>query len=263
VPNTTAWQAAKVLSMRAETARVKTIRFEVNGWTGHLPGQHADVRLTADDGYRAERSYPIASPPEDDALEITVERLEQGEVSPYLTSELQPGESVELRGPIGGHFVWFAAGARNPLLLIAGGSGVVPLVCVLRHWLFARGPVPAALLYSSRALGDLIFHEELRELADANPQFALQLTLTRHDPPNWSGATGCIHSSLVGSAVQGLRGVADSFVCGPARFVEAASVLLQAGVPAAAIRSERFGARRGWGQISSNAENPMAARSPE
>src|SRR5918997_2641495 len=161
VPKATAWQAATVVSIREETHRVKTIRFAVSNWPGHVPGQHADVRLTAEDGYRAERSFSIASPPEVSGLELTVERLDDGEVSPFLTGELQPDDTIQLRGPIGGHFVWSAMAPRHPLLLVGGGSGIVPLMCILRHRKLSGSAVPTALLYSARTRGDAIFYSEL------------------------------------------------------------------------------------------------------
>ena len=169
VPKPSAWQPATVVSVRDETPRVKTIQFAVPNWPGHVPGQHADVRLTAEDGYRAERSYSIASPPEVSGLELTVERLQDGEVSPFLTGQLQPGDTIELRGPIGGYFVWSAFERRTPLLLVAGGVGVVPLMCMLRHRRWSGSTVPAALLYSSRTREEVIYHEELTALAAAIP----------------------------------------------------------------------------------------------
>jgi ferredoxin-NADP reductase len=237
-----AWQPATVVSIREETPRVKTIRFAVGDWPGHLAGQHADVRLTAEDGYRAERSYSIASPPEDSAVELTVERLEDGEVSPFLTGQLQPGDSVELRGPIGGHFVWSAREQRNPLLLVGGGSGIVPLMCMLRHRRLSGSAVPATLLYSARTRHDVIYHDELTEIAGSDPRFTLRITLTRDVQSGWSGAIGRIDLLAVQSLFQDVDGVADTFVCGSAGFVEAASaLLLQAGQPRNTIRTERFG----------------------
>src|SRR5688572_22554094 len=228
--------------MREETYRVKTIQFAVSNWPGHLPGQHADVRLTAEDGYRAERSYSIASPPEVPALELTVDRLEDGEVSPFLTGELQPDDMIQLRGPVGGYFVWSAAGRQNPLLLIAGGSGVVPLMCMLRHRKLSGSTVPAALLYSCRTREDVIYQEELAALARSDPRFTLQMTLTRDSAPGWPGRVGRIDLPAVQALLEGLGGVVDSFVCGPNGFVEVASALLvQAGQPDYAIRTERFG----------------------
>jgi ferredoxin-NADP reductase len=241
-PKPAAWQAARVVSIREETRRVKTIQFAVGNWPGHLPGQHADVRLTAEDGYRAERSYSIASPPEVPALELTVERLEDGEVSPFLTDQLRPDDTIQLRGPIGGYFVWSAFEQRSPLLLVAGGSGVVPLMCMLRHRKLSGSALPAALLYSSRTREDVIYHEELTALARSDPGFTLRMTLTRDSAPGWPGRIGRIDLPAVQTLLEGLGGVVDSFVCGPDGFVEAASsLLLQAGQPRDSIRTERFG----------------------
>jgi ferredoxin-NADP reductase len=243
-PKPTTWQAATVISIREETPRVKTIRFAVPNWPGHLAGQHADVRLTAEDGYRAERSYSIASPPEAPGPELTVERLDEGEVSPFLTGHLRPGDAIELRGPIGGHFVWSAEEARRPLLLVGGGSGVVPLMCMLRHRRLSGSPVvPAALLYSCRTREDAIYHKELGEIAQSDAGFMLRITLTRERPPGWFGTLGRIDLPMIRALLERLGEVADCFVCGRAGFVEAASVLLlQAGQPGEAIRAERFGA---------------------
>jgi ferredoxin-NADP reductase len=242
VPKASAWQPATVVSIREETRRVKTVRFAVSNWRGHVPGQHADVRLTAEDGYRAERSYSIASPPEASALELTVERLDDGEVSPFLTDQLQPDDTIQLRGPIGGHFVWSALERRHPLLLLGGGSGVVPLMCMLRHRRLSGSAVPAALLYSARTREDLIYHDELTDLAGNDPRFTLRITLTRDVEPGWSGAIGRVDLAAVQALLKDLGGVADTFVCGSASFVEAASALLvQAGQPRDAIRTERFG----------------------
>jgi ferredoxin-NADP reductase len=242
-PKPTSWQEATVISIRDETPRVKTIRFAVPNWPGHLAGQHADVRLTAEDGYRAERSYSIASPPDAPGPELTVERLDDGEVSPFLTSELQPEETIELRGPIGGHFVWSAPEARRPLLLVGGGSGVVPLMCMLRHRRLSGSTVPVALLYSCRTRQDVIYHTELDDIARGDLRFMLQVTLTRERPPGWSGTLGRIDLHMVRALLDRLGGMADCFVCGRDGFVEAASVLLmQAGQPSESIRTERFGA---------------------
>jgi ferredoxin-NADP reductase len=242
VPRATAWQAATVVSIREETRRVKTIRFAVSDWPGHLPGQHADVRLTAEDGYRAERSFSIASPPEVSGVELTVERLDGGEVSPFLTGQLQPDDAIELRGPIGGSFVWSGFERRNPLLLVAGGSGVVPLMCMLRHRRLSGSTVPAALLYSCRTREEVIYHEELADIARSDPRFTLRITLTRDSAPGWSGGVGRIDLPAVQALVRSLGGVVDSFVCGSDGFVELASdLLMQAGQPSHAVRTERFG----------------------
>jgi ferredoxin-NADP reductase len=200
------------------------------------------VRLTAEDGYRAERSYSIASPPEVSALELTVDRLDDGEVSPFLTGQLRPDDTIELRGPIGGHFVWSASEPRSPLLLLAGGSGVVPLMCMLRHRKLSGSDVPAALLYSARTREDVIYHGELTDFARSDPQFTLQMTLTRDSAPDWSGRIGRIDLAIIKQLVDGLGEVVDSFVCGPDGFVEtAAELLVQAGQPRDTIRTERFG----------------------
>jgi ferredoxin-NADP reductase len=221
---------------------VKTIRFDVGNWPGHLPGQHADVRLTADDGYRAERSYSIASPPEMPGVELTVDRLDDGEVSPFLTDQVQPGDTIELRGPIGGYFVWAASERERPLFLIAGGTGVVPLMCMLRHRRLSGSVIPTALLYSCRTREDVVYHAELTGLAREDPRFTLLITLTRDSAPGWSGRVGRIDLPAVEALVEDLGGVVDSFVCGPDGFVEAAAALvLQSGQPRDAIRTERFG----------------------
>jgi ferredoxin-NADP reductase len=241
-PRPSAWQAATVVALRDETPRIKTLELSLSSWPGHLPGQHADVRLTAADGYRAERSYSIASPPEASGLELTVERLDDGEVSPFLTGQLQPGDTIEVRGPIGGYFVWTAAGARNPLLLVAGGTGVVPLMCILRHRRLSGSPVPAALLYSCRTRADVIYRDELSAMARGDPGLTLRIALTRDPAPGWSGAVGRIDLPTVRGQLERLGGVADSYVCGSNGFVGAASaLLLEAGQPAEAIRTERFG----------------------
>ena len=241
LPRPTAWQPATVVSMREETPRVKTIRFAVSSWPGHLPGQHADVRLTAEDGYRAERSYSLASPTEA-GVELTVERLDDGEVSPFLTDQLQPGETIQLRGPIGGHFVWSAPEARRPLLLVGGGSGIVPLMCMLRHREISGSSVRAALVYSCRRRAEVIYHDEFVGMAGRDPQLTLLVTLTREEPAGWPGGIGRITLPGIQALLKDLGGDVDSFVCGSAGFVEVASALLvRAGQPTEAIRTERFG----------------------
>jgi ferredoxin-NADP reductase len=239
-PRPSAWQTATVVSVREETRRVKTVRFAVAGWPGHLAGQHADVRLIAADGYRAERSYSIASPPEDSELELTIDRLEGGEVSPFLTDHLHPNDTIQLRGPIGGHFVWSAARTR-PLLLVGGGSGIVPLMCMLRHRRLAGSEVPA-VLYSARTRDDIIYRGELASLAESSRQLTVRVTLTRDLAPGWTGGRGRIDRRDVEPLLERLGGGADCFVCGTDGFVEAASTLLiQAGQPGETIHTERFG----------------------
>lgn len=237
-----AWTPVAVDAIRAETSRVTTIAFATRTWLAHLPGQHVDVRLTAADGYRAARAYSIGSPPEAPGFELTVERLEDGEVSPFLTDRLRPGDAVEVRGPIGGHFVWAAARASRPLLLVAGGTGIVPLMCMLRHRRSSTEGVPAALLYSCRTRDEVVFRDELAALARGDRALELTLTLTRDAGPGWRGRVGRIDAALVRDRVRRFGGAADAFVCGSSRFVEAAAALLAgAGLPSGAIRTERFG----------------------
>src|SRR5437667_1186563 len=181
------WQFGEVLATQVETARTKSIMLAVPNWMGHRPGQHVDVRLTAEDGYQAERSYSIASPPEEDQhVTLTVEQLDDGEVSPYLTDELRVGDKLELRGPIGGYFVWEAR-MGGPLLLVAGGSGIVPLMAMLRHRAAVGSTVPARLLYSSRSYADVIYRDELDRLDQPDQMLEVAHTLTRVQPSGWTG----------------------------------------------------------------------------
>jgi ferredoxin-NADP reductase len=235
------WRLAEVAEVRPETERVATLALEVPGWDGHLPGQHLDVRLTAEDGYVAERSYSIASAPDGERVELAVERLDDGEVSPYLTEELRAGDQLELRGPVGGYFVW-EPGRGGPLLLVAGGSGVVPLMAMLRHRAATASQVPARLLYSSRSLEDVIFREELERLAGAGDGLTVTHALTRAQPPGWSGYARRIDAVMLEEVGwrPGERPLA--YVCGPTRLVEAvAGQLVALGHDPARVRTERFG----------------------
>jgi ferredoxin-NADP reductase len=234
------WQLGDVAELIDETPRVKTIALDVPEWQGHRAGQHVDVRLTAEDGYQAQRSYSIASAPEDDRLALTVERLEDGEVSPYLAEELVVGDKLELRGPIGGYFVW-EAGDDRPLLLVGGGSGVVPLMAMLRHRAATGATTPARLLYSARSLDDVIYREELGRLAAAEANLDVLYTLTRSQPPGWTGYARRVDGEMLSEvAFQGDTGVA--FVCGATRFVEAvADGLLAVGYAPERVKTERFG----------------------
>src|SRR6185312_1419035 len=181
------WQLGEVVATHTETPRTRSITLEMHSWPGHRPGQHVDVRLTAADGYQAERSYSIASPSEAGTrVTLTVERLEGGEVSPYLVDELRVGDQLELRGPIGGYFVWEAQ-MGGPLLLVAGGSGIVPLMAMLRHRAAARSTVPTVLLYSSRSLEEVIYRDELDRLVKNTTVLEVVHTLTRAQPPGWTG----------------------------------------------------------------------------
>lgn len=223
-----------------ETARARSIVLEVPEWPGHMPGQHLDVRLTADDGYQAQRSYSIASAPEEARLMLTVERIDDGEVSPYLTGELRVGDSFELRGPIGGHFSWRVEMA-GPLLLLGGGSGLVPLMAMLRHRAAHHSALPARLLLSARSVEDVLYRDELAALAHSDG-LEIHTTLTRERPPGWQGGARRIDLEMLTCA--GLGPVPDPriYVCGPTPFVErAADLLVELGHPPAAVHTERFG----------------------
>jgi ferredoxin-NADP reductase len=234
------WQLGEVAELVDETPRVKTILLDAPDWAGHRAGQHVDVRLTAEDGYMAERSYSIASAPEDGRLAITVERLDDGEVSPYLAEELVVGDKLEFRGPIGGYFVWEAR-EGGPLLLVGGGSGVVPLRAMLRHRAAMGLDTPARLLYSSRSLADVIYHDELDMLDSADPHLEVRYALTREQPEGWSGYSRRVDEEILrDTAYPNAQGIA--FVCGPTRFVETvADGLVAIGYAPEQVRTERFG----------------------
>jgi ferredoxin-NADP reductase len=234
------WQVASVASVTDETATVRTIRLDVPQWPGHRAGQHLDVRLTAEDGYRAERSYSIASAP-GEPVAITVERLEDGEVSPYLTEELRPGDQLELRGPIGGYFVWEPADG-GPLMLLAGGSGIVPLRAILRHRERSGSDVPVRLLYSSRSWADVIYRTELGELAGVQVTHAL----TRQQPPGWAGYARRVDPPMLAETAWPASQAPLAYACGPTSFVETvASGLVALGYQPQRVRTERFGATGG------------------
>jgi ferredoxin-NADP reductase len=235
------WQLAEVAELVDETPATRSILLDLPEWPGHLPGQHVDVRLTAEDGYQAQRSYSIASAPEEPRLALTVERLEDGEVSPYLTQELRPGDRIEVRGPIGGYFVWTAEPA-GPLLLVAGGSGVVPLMAMLRHRAAVGAATPARLLYSARSLEDVIYRAELERLAAAQDGAEVVLTLTRAQPAGWGGYARRIDEEMLREVAWGSEEAPRVFVCGPTRLVESvASTLVGMGHEPALIKTERFG----------------------
>ena len=216
--------------------------FDVPGWGGHRAGQHVDVRLTAPDGYQAQRSYSIASPPEDGMrVALTVERLDDGEVSSFLVDDVRTGDEIELRGPIGGYFTWDVRDG-GPLMLIGGGSGVVPLMAMVRHRAAAAAPVPARLLYSVRAIDDVIYHAELDRIAAADPTFMPTLTLTRAQPPGWTGLHRRVDADMLEQAVWPAADAPRVFVCGPTPFVESvADILVQLGHAPQHIKTERFG----------------------
>ncbi len=235
------WRQAAVVATRDETPRARTLVLAVPGWPGHLPGQHLDVRLTAEDGYQAQRSYSLASPPEDPRPAITVERIEDGEVSPYLANELRQGDQLELRGPIGGYFTW-TAGQGGPLLLVAGGSGIVPLMAMLRHRAATGSAAPARLLYSSRTYDDIFYRAELDRLVARDDGLTVVHTLTRRLPTDWSGRRGRIDRALLQEVAWTPAEHMHAFVCGPSALVEAvATALVNLGHEPARVKTERFG----------------------
>jgi ferredoxin-NADP reductase len=240
------WESVKVGTVTDETARTRTLRLEVPDWPGpgvgqQRAGQHLDLRLTADDGYQAERAYSIASAP-GEPLAITVERLDDGEVSPYLTEDAQPGDQLEVRGPIGGYFVW-EPGSGGPLFLAAGGSGVVPLRAILHERSRAGSSVPVKLLYSSRSLADVIYRTEL----DSPPDGVEVIhTLTRSQPPMWKGYARRVDAQMLAEVAWPAADRPLAYVCGPTNFVESvASGLVGLGYPAGRVKTERFGATGG------------------
>jgi len=233
------WLVAEVVDVVPETPRVKTIAFDVPPWPGHLPGQHVDVRLTAEDGYQAQRSYSIASAPDGSRVELTVERIDDGEVSPYLADELQPGNQIELRGLVGGYFVWEPS-RGGPLLLVAGGSGVVPLMAMLRRRAAADSNVEATLLYSSRSWEDVIYRDELDRLSGDG--LSVVHTLTRSQPAGWQGYSRRVDADLLREVGPAAVQRPQVYVCGPTPFVEAvAEGLVALGHEPQAIKTERFG----------------------
>jgi ferredoxin-NADP reductase len=236
------WQLGEVVATRPETPRTKSITLALPNWMGHRAGQHVDVRLTAEDGYQAERSYSIASPPEEQPrVTLTVERIDDGEVSPYLTDELRVGDRLELRGPIGGYFVWEMP-MGGPLLLVAGGSGIVPLMAMLRHRAAIGSTVPTRLLYSSRSFEDIIYRGELMRLDEADQMLEVVHTLTRSHPPGWTGYTRRIDTDMLREVAWPADQHPLVFICGPTPFVEtAAASFVTLGYEPAHIKTERFG----------------------
>lgn len=236
------WQAGEVTGIKTETPRTKTLTLALPKWIAHRPGQHYDVRLTAPDGYQTERSYSVASAPERAGeIELTIERIEEGEVSPYLDDVLEPGDKLEVRGPIGGYFVWDVA-LGGPLLLVGGGSGIVPLMAMLRHRVANHSTIPTRLLYSSRSPDDVIYRAELEQLAETDAALAVFFTFTRSAPPGWTGYQRRIDLAMLDEVMRPLGTGVLAYVCGPTPFVEAAAnTLVSTGVPAQRLRTERFG----------------------
>jgi len=234
------WRTLNVLEIVAESTHAKTIVLDRDGWPAHLAGQHVDVRLTAEDGYQAERSYSIASAPEAAHLALTIERIDDGEVSPYLTDELRPGDQLELRGPIGGHFTWRVEDG-GPLLLVAGGSGLVPLMAMLRHRAARAASLDTRLLASSRTWADLLYRDELLRIADEEGMRA-RFTLTREQPPGWTGFDRRVDAEMLEQVGPAPGDRPKIFVCGPTPFVEhAADALVGLGHAPAGVHAERFG----------------------
>ena len=233
------WQVADVVDVVAETPRVKTIAFDVPDWPGHRAGQHVDVRLTAEDGYQAQRSYSIASTPERARIDLTVVRIDDGEVSPYLTDELRPGDQIELRGPIGGYFVWEPS-QGGPLLLVAGGSGVAPLMAMIRLRAAAGSNTDMRLLSSSRSWDDIIYRAELDRLSGNG--LTVVHTLTGSQPPGWTGYGRRVDADMLAEVGPGPAERPLVYVCGPTPFVETvAEALVHLGHDARGIKTERFG----------------------
>ncbi len=235
------WLTAEIIELRDEAAKVRSLFLDVPGWPGHFAGQHLDVRLTGEDGYQAQRSYSIASPPEEPRIELTVQHLEAGEVSTYLTTEAQAGDRFQIRGPIGGHFVWRSA-MREPLFLIAGGSGVVPLMAMLRHRAAAGVTVPATLLYSSRSEGDIIYRDELDRLAADDSGLNVVHALTDAQPAGWTGEKKRIDAEMLARVGFPPSERPRIYICGPTGLVEAASrTLVELGHAPEMVKTERFG----------------------
>jgi ferredoxin-NADP reductase len=241
-PRALGWQLATITGTRDETPTVRSFTLGLPEWTGHRPGQHVDLRLTAADGYSVERSYSIASEPERAGeVDITVERIEGGEVSPFLHEVVVPGDRLEVRGPIGGYFVWDAA-LGGPLLLVAGGSGVVPLMAMARHRARAGMTIPTSLVFSSRTFDEIIYRDELDTLASAGDGFEVIHTLTRQQPPGWTGFTRRIDEPMLADALESLGPATRAYACGPTALVEVvANALVRLGLPPDRIRTERFG----------------------
>jgi ferredoxin-NADP reductase len=234
------WRTASVLETVAENEHAATIGLDVADWPGQIAGQHVDVRLTAEDGYQAERSYSIASAPEDEHVSLTVERIDDGEVSPYLVDELRVGDTFELRGPIGGPFTWRVEDG-GPLLLVGGGSGVVPLMAMLRHHRARGSRIELRMLVSARSWTDVLYRDELAGAAERDG-VSVSFTLTRERPAGWSGFDRRIDAEMLEAVGPTPQAHPKVFVCGPTPFVEnAADLLVSLGHPASAIRTERFG----------------------
>jgi ferredoxin-NADP reductase len=239
-PRRLTWQVGTVVDLVSETPNVRSVALDMPRWGEHRAGQHVDVRLTADDGYQAQRCFSIASAPEDDHLVLTLERLGEGEVSSYLVDELRTGDQLELRGPIGGYFVWDES-MSGPLFLVAEGSGLAPFRSMLRHHRAVCSSVPVRLLYSVRSLPDLLYRDELMQIA-THDHIDVSVTLTREQPEGWRGYGRRIDQDLLAEVGWPPEARPLVYVCGATAFVEtAASALVGLGHGASRIRIERFG----------------------
>ena len=236
------WQVATVQEVHRETPRVKTFRLSLPDWQPFRPGQRVDVRLTGPDDYQTSRSYSIASEPGTrGVIDLTIARSEDGEVSAYFHDELRAGDRIEVRGPIGGPFTWTGE-MGGPLLLLAGGAGIVPLMSMLRHREAAARHVVTLLLYSARSRADVIYRQELERMVEAGVDLQVRYTFTRQTPPGWTGHTRRVDDEMVSEAIDSLGAVAHAYVCGPDEFVEAAADgLVAAGISPERVRTERFG----------------------
>lgn len=236
------WQIATVTRITQETPRVKSFTLGLPDWIRHKAGQHYDIRLTAPDGYQAQRSYSVATEPEHEGvIGLTVEKIDDGEVSPYMHDVMIVGDQIEVRGPVGGYFVWEAR-QSGPVLLVAGGSGVVPLMAMIRHRAAAGSDVPMRLLYSSRTEGDIIYRDELQRMQDLSEGFEVLHTLTRAQPPGWTGYARRIDGSMLKEVSAPLSALVRCFICGPTSLVEGvADTLVEIGLPPGLVKTERFG----------------------
>jgi len=235
------WRIAEVTAVRDETPRARSLMLRVDGWSGHIAGQHVDVRLTAADGYQTQRSYSIASAPQTSSLELLVDRIPDGEVSPYLTEVVRPGDRIELRGPIGGYFAWTTAHG-GPLMLIGAGSGIVPLASMLAYRAESAAGLPTRLLYSVRTADDIIFRSQLEAWAQKDPALTVSIALTRAAPSGWSGYRRRIDAEMLREVAFPPAQTPLTYVCGPTPMVEqTADHLVALGYPPGRVRTERFG----------------------
>jgi len=240
LPGRLTWQLGRVVGTIQETHRTRSLVLDLPHWPGHRPGQHVDIRLTAPDGYQAQRAYSIASPPENHELVLTIDRLDGGEVSAFLTDDVAIGDEIEIRGPIGGYFVWDES-LPGPLQLISAGSGIVPMRAILLHWAAARSSTEVRLLHSARSLDDVIYREQLMRLS-AFEEVDVRFALTRAWPDRWRGHRGRVDREFLTGAALPPTVHPRIYVCGPTAFVETVTTLLvETGQEPTMIKTERFG----------------------